>query len=117
MRRVRIPFSVAYGTDKAAVREAALKAARSVESTVSDDLRRPDVWLVALGESSLDFELVVWVGADRVARPSNTQATYLWAIEDALRAAGIEIPFPQRDLHVRSGALSVRLEREVPAST
>jgi len=116
LRRVRIPFSVAYGTDKSAVREAGLRAARGVESTVSDELHRADVWLVGLGESSLDFELVVWVGADRVARPSNTQATYLWAIEDALRAAGIEIPFPQRDLHVRSGALSVRLEGEAPAA-
>lgn len=114
LHRVRIPFSVAYGTDKDAVRKAALKAAGNVESTVNDDRHRPDVWLVALGESSLDFELVVWVGADRVARPGNTQATYLWAIEDALRAAGIEIPFPQRDLHVRSGALSVRLERDAP---
>jgi small-conductance mechanosensitive channel len=117
LRRVRVPFSVAYGTDKAVVREAALKAAERVEGTVIDNYHRPDAWLVALGESSLDFELVVWVGPDRVARPSNTNAAYLWAIEDALREVGIEIPFPQRDLHVRSGTLSVRLERDAPAST
>ena len=116
LRRVRVPFSVAYGVDKAAVRDAALKAATRVEGTYSDDRHRPDVWLVALGDSSLDFELVVWVGSERVARPGNTNAALLWAIEDELREAGVEIPFPQRDLHVRGGSLSVRLERDSPAS-
>lgn len=111
-RRLRIPFGVAYGSDKTKVKEAALRAAARVEGTVSDSERRSDVWLVAFGDSSLDFQLVVWVGADRIARPSNTQAVYLWAIEDELRAAGIEIPFPQRDLHVRSGALKVQLDRD-----
>lgn len=111
-RRLRIPFSAAYGTDKERVREAGLRAAGRVEGTVSDAVRQPDVWLVRFGASSLDFELVVWVGADRVARPGNTQAAYLWAIDDELRAAGIEMPFPQRDLHLRSGPLTVRLEHE-----
>ena len=111
-RRLRIPFGVAYGSDKAKVREAALRAAARVEGTVSDSERRSDVWLVALGDSSLDFQLVVWVGAERVARPSNAHAAYLWVIEDELRAAGIEIPFPQRDLHLRSGTLKVQLDRE-----
>ncbi len=108
IRRVRIPFGVAYGSDKERVKAAALRAAKRVEGTVAE--RQPDVWLVNFGDSSLDFELVVWVGPDRVARPSNTQAAYLWAIEDELRAEGIEIPFPQRDLHVRSGTLNVNVE-------
>jgi small-conductance mechanosensitive channel len=45
-----------------------------------------------------------------VTAPGATQAKLLWAIDDELRDAGIEIPFPQRDLHVRSGELRVRLE-------
>jgi len=110
MRRLRVPFGVAYGSDKARVKEAALRAAKRVAEAPPPGGREPDVWLVRFGESSLDFELVVWVGPDRVTRPGNTEATYLWAIEDELRAAGIEIPFPQRDLHVRSGELRVRLE-------
>ena len=53
---------------------------------------------------------MVWVGPERVARPAFTQAEFLWAIEDELRVEGIEIPFPQRDLHVRSGTLQVRVD-------
>jgi potassium efflux system protein len=38
-------------------------------------------------------------------RPTRTRAAYLWALEDKLSEYGIEIPFPQRDLHLRSGWL------------
>jgi small-conductance mechanosensitive channel len=108
---LRVPFSVAYGSDKKKVRAAALRAANRVDGTVTT--RPADVWLVRFADSSLDFELVVWVGPERVARPSNTTAAYLWAIDDELRAEGIEIPFPQRDLHLRSGVLPVRIEGPV----
>jgi len=112
LRRMRIGFGVAYGSDKNTVRDAALKAARSVESTYEDTLHKADVWLVGMGESSLDFMLVVWVGQNFVSRPANTEARYLWAIHDELLAAGLNIPFPQRDLHVRSGILDVRIEKK-----
>ncbi len=111
VRRMRIPFGVAYGVDKDKVKAAGLRAARKVEGTVLGASSDPDVWLVGFGDSSLNFELVVWVGPDLVARPGRTEAAYLWAIEDELRAEGIEIPFPQRDLHVRSGTLDVRVSR------
>ena len=110
LHRLRIPFGVAYGSDKERVKAAALRAARRVEGTVQEAGREPDVWLVGFGESSLDFELVVWAGPKLVARPGRTEAAFLWAIEDELRADGIEIPFPQRDLHVRSGSLDVRVK-------
>jgi len=111
VRRMRVPFGVAYGSDKERVRAASLRAARRIDGTVLEAGREPDVWLVGFGDSSLNFELVVWVGPELVSRPGRTEAAYLWAIEDELRAANIEIPFPQRDLHVRSGTLSVRLDR------
>jgi small-conductance mechanosensitive channel len=105
-RRVHIPFSVAYGTDKHLVREAGLAAAASVEGIIAEAGRRAaDVWLVGFGDSSLNFELVVWVTHKLAAAPGRTNATILWALEDELRARHIEIPFPQRDLHIRSGKL------------
>lgn len=102
-RRLTIPFSVAYGSDKEKVRAAALSAARAVKTTVEDETRRPDVWFTRFGDSALEFALLVWIGPDAITRPGATTSKYLWALDDALRASGIEIPFPQRDLHIRSG--------------
>ncbi len=102
-RRVHIPFSVAYGVDKEKVRTAVLEAARAVDYTLPDTpARRNQVWLVGFGDSSLNFELVVWPTVEAVKRPSAMQAAYTWAIEDALRREGLEIPFPQLDLRLRS---------------
>ncbi|MBZ0218544.1 MAG: mechanosensitive ion channel [Fimbriimonadaceae bacterium] len=113
-KRARIPFGVAYGTDKEVVRKAALEAAESVPHMLQGTgARPPEVWLVSFGESSLDFELVVWIKPDSVKRPGVVNADYNWALETALGKYGIEIPFPQRDLHIRSGELPIKLAEEV----
>ncbi len=102
-RRIHVPFGVAYGSDKELVRKAGLEAAAAVRHTLTgDETRRPQVWLTAFGDSSLDFELVVWLNSEAVKRPGAVKADYLWAIESALADYGLEIPFPQRDLHIRS---------------
>jgi len=111
VRRLHIPFGVAYGVDKNLVKEAAIAAAHRVAGTETSKDRAPDAWLVKFGESSLDFELVVWVGPESISSPGKTQALYLWAIEDELSKRNIEIPFPQRDLHIRSGTLAVSLRK------
>ncbi len=108
-RRMRIRFGVAYGSDKQQVREAGIAAAIAVKGTINEGRRKPEVWLVNFGDNSLDFELMVWVGHERITRPGRTKAELLWALEDELRNRGIEIPFPQRDLHLRSGSLDVKL--------
>lgn len=101
-RRIHVPFSVAYGSDKDRVKAAALEAARSVPFTMPDDgQHRTQVWLKAFGDSSLDFELVVWPTLAAVKRPGSMMAAYCWAIDDALRKYEIEIPFPQRDIRLR----------------
>ena len=103
-RRLRVRFGVAYGTDKELVKTAALEAAAAVPYTLTSPAnRRPQVWLVEFGDSSLNFELVVWLKPEAVSRPSAVQAAYTWEIETALKKYAIEIPFPQRDLHLRSG--------------
>ena len=102
-RRVRVPFSVAYGTDKQLVKEAVLEAAHSVSFTLPDtETRKTQVWLTGFGESALEFTLVVWPTLEAVKRPGSMMAAYRWALDDALQKHGIEIPFPQRDLRIRS---------------
>jgi small-conductance mechanosensitive channel len=101
-RRIRVPFVTAFGVDKQKVREAVLKAAKSVSFTSPDDaVRRTQVWLVGYGEHALKFELIVWPTVEAVRRPAAIFAAYTWAIDDALRDAGIEIPYPQRDIRLR----------------
>jgi len=102
--RVRIPFGVAYGSDKELVKKAAMEAAGEVPYTLTNMKgRETDVWLVEFGDNSLNFLLLVWVNRQGAKRPTRTRAAYLWALETALTKYGIEIPFPQRDLHLRSG--------------
>ena len=60
------------------------------------------VLLKKFGDSSLDFEVRVWVGPELVTRPGGTTSRVLWALEDELTKRGIEIPNPQRDVHIRS---------------
>jgi len=101
-RRLHVPFIVAFGVDKAKVRDAVLKAAHQVPFTLADTpRRRTQVWLVGFGDHGLKFELVVWPTVDAVKRPNAAQAAYTWAIEDALRGGNFEIPLPQRELRLR----------------
>lgn len=99
--RFRIPFGVAYGSDKALVKKAALEAADKVSYTLEDDNYKPAVWFTGFGDSSLDFTLGVWVDYEAVIRPTAMKSEYLWAIDDAFRKYGIEIPFPQRDVYIK----------------
>ena len=102
-RRIHVPFTVAYGVDKGKVRDAVLAAARAVPFTLPDtETQRTQVWMTGFGDSALTFELVVWPKLDAVKRPASMNAAYTWAIEDALRTADIEMPFPQMDVRLRS---------------
>ncbi|NBW08405.1 MAG: transporter [Caulobacteraceae bacterium] len=102
-RRIHIPFKVAYGADRGKVRDAVLEAARASPFTLAEtEARKSQVWLVGFGENGLSFELVVWPTKSAVKRPAGMHAAYTWLIADALDAAGIEIPFPQTDIRLRS---------------
>jgi small-conductance mechanosensitive channel len=101
--RLHIPFGVAYGSDKEVVKTAALEAAECVPEELTYYAgHKPQVWFVEFGESSLNFELLVWLGPQNVRRPSAVKAAYLWEIHSALERHGVEVPFPQRDLHLKS---------------
>ncbi len=106
VRRVIVPFGVAYGSDKELVKTAALEAAERVPFTLYGENNigksiSPDVLLANFGDSSLDFQLVVWVDPRKNPRPGALVATYLWEIETSLAEHNIEIPFPQRDIHIK----------------
>jgi small-conductance mechanosensitive channel len=107
--RFRIPIGVAYGSDVNRVREALIAAGRTNPHVLEDP--GPSVFLKQFGESSIDFELVVW-SAEMSHRPSRFKSDLNFAIEEKLRGAGIEIPFPQRDLHIRSGVLKTAKTQE-----
>lgn len=99
MRRVRIPFGVAFETDKDKVKQVIEQAALKVPITVKEI--KPQVWLSKIGESSLDFELVVWVNESLVdSTPMGTLAWYTWEVESALRENEIKIPYPVRDVNL-----------------
>lgn len=102
-RRIHVPFRVAYGADKDKVRDAVLAAAHDVPFTLPDTaMQKTQVWMTGYGDSALDFELVVWPTLEAVKRPKAMNAAYTWAIDDALRKACIEIPYPQSEIRLRS---------------
>jgi small-conductance mechanosensitive channel len=97
--RRHVPVGVSYGADPEAVRGILLAVAARHPQV--EDHPAPEVWFVGFGDSSLDFELLVWIRPKRVAEHAVRSDLY-FAIFAAFKEAGIEIPFPQRDLHVRS---------------
>jgi small-conductance mechanosensitive channel len=101
IRRFRIPFSVAYGTDKELVKRCVLDAALTIDHTLSGQNRDPQVLMTGFGDSSLDFALLVWVKAQSVKRPALLTSDYLWALDDVFIEFNIEVPFPQRDVHIK----------------
>ncbi|MEN8007053.1 MAG: mechanosensitive ion channel domain-containing protein [Candidatus Krumholzibacteriota bacterium] len=96
--RVRVNTSVAYGSDVDRVKEILLECVREVSHT--SDEQSPVVRFITMGESSLDFQILVWVKhpvfRGRVRDEINTR------VYKALAVEGLEIPFPQRDLHIKS---------------
>jgi len=96
--RFRIPVGVAYGSDIPKVREALLAAGSENANTLKEPA--PSVFLDKFGDNSIDFELVVW-STEMSYRPRRYRSDLNFAIEQKLREAGIEIAFPQRDLHFR----------------
>jgi small-conductance mechanosensitive channel len=104
LRRVELPIGVKYGTDPKAVLELLVEAAKKHEDVLDDP---PPVGLfVGFGDSSLDFLLRFWTTQfDRWRRVCSQVAV---TVNDDLATAGIEIPFPQRDLHLKSMEETVR---------
>ncbi|MFN2475615.1 MAG: mechanosensitive ion channel family protein [Chthoniobacterales bacterium] len=102
--RFRVPVGVAYGSDVEKVRTALIAAGQEHPKALQEP--GPSVFLKQFGESSIDFDLVVW-SSEMSHRPARFKSDLNFLIERHLREAGIEIPNPQRDIYIRSGNLSV----------
>jgi len=115
-RRMHIPFGVAYGSDVDRVMQSVQEKTRQFPYVILDDKKRePHVWFTEMGESSLNFELIVWVRKPATQRPRRTLSEFLRLVHQTLMENGFEIPFPQRDLHLRSVPSSLRIrESEQP---
>jgi small-conductance mechanosensitive channel len=98
--RIRVPVGVAYGSDLKLLQQLLLEAAGEHPKALRDP--SPVVLFNEFGDSSLNFELGVWT-QEMTAAPIHFTSEMNFIIEQKLRENDIEIPFPQRDLHVRSG--------------
>ncbi|TAH35268.1 MAG: mechanosensitive ion channel [Planctomycetota bacterium] len=100
--RFRVPVGVAYGSDLRLVERLLLEVAAQNVDVLEEPM--PAVRFVAFGDSSLDLELRVW-SSTLVHRKGQLVSALNYAIHDKFCAHGVEIPYPQRDLHIRSGTL------------
>jgi small-conductance mechanosensitive channel len=102
MIRITVPVGVSYNADPRVVEKILLDVA-SKESSVTD-YRAPEVRFAEYGNNSINFDLLAWIDVRETPRRKIRSSLY-FAIFDELKKAGIEIPFPQRDLHIRSSDL------------
>ncbi|MEX2739578.1 MAG: mechanosensitive ion channel family protein [Candidatus Wukongarchaeota archaeon] len=96
---LRIPMGVAYGSNVKLMKEILLKIAKETQGVLSTP--EPEVIFKEYGDSSLNFELWAWIDR-KTTSPLRTTSAINWRINEEFEAVDIEIPFPQRDLHLKS---------------
>ena len=97
--RVKLPIGVHYNSDVERALEVCVECAAKVPRVLANPA--PVCQLRAFGENSVDLELRIWVG-DPMNGINNVRSDTLRMIWKAFHEEGIEIPYPQRDLHLRS---------------
>ncbi|MEQ9233257.1 mechanosensitive ion channel family protein [Coleofasciculus sp. E2-BRE-01] len=110
--RLKIPVGVAYGSNLKTVRSALIDAAKEHSDVLPQPI--PRVFFKGFGDSSLDFDLLVWISEPR--KQFQIKSDLYFRIEVILRHRDVEIPFPQRDLHVRSGNLPIDISPQLVES-
>jgi len=107
--RIEIPIGVAYGSDIQKAHDLILEAATENPLCISDPA--PFCYLRNFGDSSVDFILHLWI-ADVTGGRWKTQSQVMFEIWRKFKANEIEIPFPQRDLHLKSSDVSITSNHE-----
>jgi small-conductance mechanosensitive channel len=103
--RLNFPVGVSYKSDPEVVRKVLLEVAADHPGVLKE--HRADVLLQEFGDSSLNFVLRIWT-RDYATTPGILRSDLNYAISKKFQEHGIEIPFPQRDLHIRSGSLELK---------
>ncbi|GIJ92955.1 mechanosensitive ion channel family protein [Capnocytophaga stomatis] len=98
--RFHYPVGVAYKEDPEKVKNIVLEIAKNHSGVLKDPA--PAFWFVEYGDNSLNFELVVWTST-YIQKPIVLKSELYYEIFKEFTKHNIEIPFPQRDLHIRSG--------------
>jgi small-conductance mechanosensitive channel len=101
--RIDLAVGVSYDADPKVVEEILVDVA--AQEPLVNQHRAPEVRFVEYGDSSINFELIFWIDVRTTARRKVRSQLY-FAIFNVLKQAGIEIPFPQRDVHLVQGAES-----------
>ncbi len=96
--RIHIDVGVSYLSDIPLAQRLMVEAAKASKRVLASPA--PTVWLKGFGDSSVDHDLLVWV-ADPEAGVGNVRSEILNRLWVAFKQHGIEIPFPQRDLHIK----------------
>ena len=111
--RLKIPVGIAYSCDPhfaiKLCNDAAAKCARVLENP------GPNTLLRGFGDNSVDLEIRFWINDPQNGR-GNIISEILLNVWDAFKEHNIEIPFPQRDLHLRSGDATLRVQMETPST-
>jgi small-conductance mechanosensitive channel len=110
--RIRLPIGVAYGTDPERLRRLLMEVAGEHPSVLREPA--PEVFFSGFGDCSLNFELGVWT-AEMTSKPRRFRSELNFAMERKLRENHIEVPFPQRDLHLRSGNFILQTPGAAPS--
>lgn len=105
--RFRVPIGVAYDSDLNQVKKLLLEVAAENEDVLTEP--KSAVRLIKFGDSSIDLQLWVWTQT-KLQRKTAFISNLNFAIWEKFRANNIEIPFPQTDLHIKSGKLEVEKE-------
>lgn len=110
--RIQVPVGVSYDADIEQAERLMLEAAKSCERVLASP--PPVVWMKGFGESSVDFTIHCWI-QDPEEGVGNVQSAVLKKVWHAFKDNGVEIPFPQRDIHLRSSEQIDRLLAAIEA--
>lgn len=99
--RIDMPIGVTYNADPRQVEKILIEVAQN--EPLVDKIHMPAVRFVEYADSSINFELLVWINVRTTPR-RKVRSNLYFVIFEELAKAGIEIPFPQRDVHLRSKA-------------